>query len=144
MTTRAPAVLTKLRLFSSTTKLHVLFEFKRTVCMSGANKGRTSAKSAASRAWEEDGRQFVFSYSLSNLIMSSKGPEVHGDVKGLVESGDHVAEHGLEGGVVGAVRHVQDGRHLPRRVRLHLLEQGLQVDALKGRLNHVLTLNECR
>ena len=112
--------------------------------MSGANKGRTSAKSAASRAWEEDGRQFVFSYSLSNLIMSSKGPEVHGDVKGLVESGDHVAEHGLEGGVVGAVRHVQDGRHLPRRVRLHLLEQGLQVDALKGRSNHVLTLNESR
>ena len=72
--------------------------------------------------------------------MSSKGPEVHGDVKGLVESGDHVAEHGLEGGVVGAVRHVQDGRHLPRRVRLHLLEQGLQVDALEGKSNHGLTL----
>ena len=73
--------------------------------------------------------------------MSSKGPEVHGDVKGLVEGSDHIAEHGLEGGVVGAVRHIQDGRHLPRRVRLHLLEQGLQVDALKGKSNHVLTTN---
>ena len=36
----------------------------------------------------------------------------------------------LEGGVVGAVREEEDAGHLDGGVALHLLKQGLQVDAL--------------
>ena len=44
----------------------------------------------------------------------------------------------LEGWIVGAVRDVEYRSHLPRCVGLHLLEEGLQVDALK---RHCLTQN---
>ena len=40
--------------------------------------------------------------------------------------------HQLEGGVVGAVCEEEDAGHLDGGVALHLLEQGLQVDALGG------------
>ena len=55
-----------------------------------------------------------------------------GDVLRLLHGCHHIPVHGLEGRVVGAVREEEDAGHLDGGVALHLLEQGLQVDALGG------------
>ena len=54
------------------------------------------------------------------------------DVLRLLHGCHHVPVHGLEGWVVGAICEEEDAGHLDGGVALHLLEQGLQVDALGG------------
>jgi hypothetical protein len=60
------------------------------------------------------------SLSLAHLEVCDERLEVHGDVQRLIQRGHHVAKHGPEGGVVGAICQVQDAGHLPCCVRLHL------------------------
>ena len=45
-----------------------------------------------------------------------------GDVLGLLHGPHHVPVHGLEGGVVGGVRQVEDAGHLDRNIRVHLIK----------------------
>ena len=52
--------------------------------------------------------------------MRSEGLEMCGDVLRLLHGAHHVPVHGLEGGVVGGVREVEDAGHLYCYVGVHL------------------------
>ena len=67
---------------------------------------------------------------LQVLEVGGERLEVSGDVLRLLHGRHHVPVHRLEGGVVGAVCEEEDAGHLDGGVALHLLEQGLEVDAL--------------
>ena len=66
------------------------------------------------------------------LKVCCKRLEVSRDVLSLLHGCHDVPVHGLEGWVVGAVSEEEDAGHLDGGVALHLLEQGLKVDALGG------------
>ena len=52
--------------------------------------------------------------------MRGEGLEVCGDGLGLLHGRHHVPVHGLEGGVVGGVREVEDAGHLDCNIGVHL------------------------
>ena len=62
--------------------------------------------------WREERPDVCELLHLQVLEVRGEWFEVGGDVLRLLHSRHHVSVHGLEGGVVGAVRQVEDTRHL--------------------------------
>ena len=55
-----------------------------------------------------------------HLKVRSEGLEVGGDVLGLLHGRHNVPVHGLEGGVVGGVREVENTGHFYCNIGVHL------------------------
>ena len=55
--------------------------------------------------------------------MISERFQVEADVKSFIHGGHDISEHGLEAWIVGAVRDVQNTRHVPGGRVLHLTDK---------------------